>query len=117
MARGKRLSLRKRREIQQKAEDKAFQYALTSNATELITTFVLPRLMSSANNPTGIIQYPTMTIEKNGSDYFFQMGKYRRVMPFTLICEEVLQEALSLAPAYELIPDGSNGKATFSMVF
>lgn len=116
MARVRRLSLRKRREIQKKAEEKAFQYALTSNATDLIMTFVLPRLMSSVKSSSNFSQCPTITIERIGADYFFKMGKYRSLVSFTPINEEVLQEALSLAPAYELVPDGSDGKATFSMV-
>ena len=112
----KRLSLRKRRELAKKAEAKEFQHELTSNATEFITSFVLPRLMASAQMVVpGVSKLPTMTIDKADSGYYFQIGRYKNAMPFDPINADIIQEALSLAPAYELIPAGNADKAYFSM--
>ncbi len=115
MARNK-LSLRKRRELAKKAEAKEFQHELTSNATEFITSFILPRLMASAQMVApGVSKLPTMTIDKGDSGYYFQIGRYKNAMPIDTINADIIQEALSLAPAYQLIPAGNADTAYFSM--
>ena len=116
MANKKRLSLRKRREIARKTEAKEFQIALTSAATDFITAFVLPQLMANAQCICpGVSRLPTITIDKADTGYFVQVGKYKTAMPADRVNGDILQEALSLAPAFELIPYGNAEKASFSM--
>jgi len=112
----KKLPLRRQRRMRSVDDSQVFQYALTSDATDFIKTFILPRLMSRAQMSSNIGQWSTITIEKEGTQYFFQMGRYRSVMPYAPINDEILQEALSMAPAYALVPNGSGGKASFSML-
>lgn len=116
MANKKRLSLRKRREIAQQTEAREFQVALTNAANDLITTFILPKLMANAQCICpGVSRLPTMTFGKAGSGYFFQVGNYKKEMPADSINGDIILEALSLAPAFELIPYGNAEKASFSM--
>lgn len=114
--RGRKLSLRRRREIQKKEEQMAYQQDLTTNAMDFIMGFIIPRLMSSVNNSTSLSQSYTITIEKNGTTYFFQQGRYKGLLPFDPINDEIIEEALTLAYGYELVPERTGGKASFSML-